>query len=185
MNFPYFLNLLLYKFFPLDSSDRMLSMKQKKIYTDGEQFYYLGNIYTFKIAQTSKIILKDNYILFPIGALFRAEKEITAWYIHQAKEVIIRRLFFHSVRMKKIYKSIRLSDTSSKWGTCFADNSLQFNWRLIMAPLLVLDYVVIHELAHTKHKNHGIDFWKEVRSYTPAYKQHRKWLNENSKLLHF
>jgi len=160
-------------------------IQKKKLYKNGEQFYYLGNIYTFKPAQTPEIILKEKQLLFPIAALFRAEKEITTWYISQAKDVIARRLLFHAEKMKKTYKSIRLSDTSSKWGTCFADNSLQFNWRLIMAPLPVLDYVVIHELTHTIHKNHRQDFWKEVQKYTPAYRQHRKWLNKNNNLLHF
>lgn len=160
-------------------------MRQRKIYKNGEEFYFLGSKYTFKLEQTPEIILKNTFLIFPLGALFRAEKELTSWYIKQAKEIIQRRLIYHSIKMKKKYKNIIFSDTSSKWGTCFSDNSLQFNWRLVMAPLPVLDYVVIHELSHTIHKNHGLDFWGEVKKYTIAYRQHRKWLNENNALLHF
>lgn len=88
-----------------------------------------------------------------------------------------------SKKMNTKYKSIRFSDTFSKWGTCFPDNSLQSNWRLIMTPITVINYVVVHELAHTTEKNHGSRFWNKVSLYTPAYKQHRKWLDKNKHLL--
>lgn len=156
-----------------------VSKPAQKKYIDGETFLYLGKEYPLRIGSFTQIQITDA-LEFPIGLQFRIKKELENWYIAQAKKKIKDRLEFHSQRMGTAYKSLFFSDTKSKWGTCGPDNSLQFNWRLIMAPLPVLDYVVIHELAHTKEKNHSSDFWSLVRLYTPAYRQHRKWLNENN-----
>lgn len=153
-----------------------------KKYSEGEVFLYLGKPYKIRFGNFKEISVTDT-LQFPNFLLFRVQKELTSWYIMQAKEIISRRVEFHALRMKKTYKSIMFSDTKSKWGTCGPDNSLQFNWKLVMSPLPVIDYVVIHELVHTQQKNHGLDFWREVRLYTPAYKQHRKWLNTNQHFL--
>lgn len=156
---------------------------QKKTYNAGETFLFLGKTYTFKLSDGIEIFLTDTELLFPRVSLFRAEKELTNWYIRQAKDIIGKRVAFHAQKMQAQYKSLLFSDTHSKWGTCFPDNSLQFSWRLVMTPLMVLDYVVIHELTHTTEKNHGDAFWRRVRLFTPAYKQHRKWLNDHAHLL--
>lgn len=155
----------------------------KKQYKEGEEFLFLGKKYALKLHDGIKIGFKDDNLYFPRASLFRAEKEITNWYIQQAKLFIAKRVKFHADKMDAEYADLLFSDTKSKWGTCFPDNSLQFNWRLIMTPIMVLDYVVIHELTHTTEKNHGNSFWRKVRLYTPAYKQHRKWLNDNAHLL--
>lgn len=158
-------------------------MPQKKMYQEGEIFYFLGKPYSLVYTDELVIHLTEDKLLLPKVMLFRAQKELTNWYLHQAKETISKRVAFHAEKMQTAYTKLLFSDTKSKWGTCFPDNSLQFNWRLIMAPLIVLDYVVIHELAHTTEKNHGDVFWRKVRLYTPAYRQHRKWLEENAQLL--
>lgn len=152
-------------------------------YAEGEIFLYLGDSYRLTFTDSIVIEARGDKLLFPTALAFRAQKELTNWYIKQAKEKILQRLAFHAKQMNAHYASVMFSDTKSKWGTCGPDNSLQFNWRLIMAPLMVLDYVVIHELAHTKEKNHGRSFWNLVRLYTPAYRQHRIWLNTNAGLL--
>jgi predicted metal-dependent hydrolase len=154
-----------------------------KQYTEKENFLFLGKHYPLVFTTGTHIMIKEETLYFPKALHFRAKKELENWYIAQAKEIITRRVTVHAEKMKAEYKNLRFSSTKSKWGTCFPDNSLQFNWRLIMAPLLVIDYVVIHELAHTTEKNHSQDFWRKVRLYTPAYRQHREWLNENGHLL--
>ena len=158
-------------------------MPQKKTYQEGETFYFLGKPYTLKHTNGIEIKLLEQELLLPKVMLFRAQKELTNWYLYQAKETISKRVAYHAEKMQAAYTDLLFSDTKSKWGTCFPDNSLQFNWRLIMAPLMVLDYVVIHELTHTTEKNHGDGFWRKVRLYTPAYRQHRKWLEENAQIL--
>jgi len=152
-------------------------------YEEGELFLFLGKEHALQFSLTTEIVAKNGKLYFPKAAHFRAQKELTAWYKKQAQDIILKRLEYYAKRMQAEYTQVMFSDTKSKWGTCFPDNSLQFNFRLVMAPLMVLDYVVIHELTHTTEKNHGDAFWRRVRLFTPAYKQHRKWLEEHAHLL--
>jgi predicted metal-dependent hydrolase len=154
----------------------------KKTYKEGEEFLYLGDKYKLKYGDFKEINV-TNTLNIPSVMSIRIKKELTNWYIKKAKEVISSQVEHMGKKMGAKYKSLRFSDTSSKWGTCFADNSLQFNWRLVMTPLPVLNYVVVHELVHTTEKHHQRSFWRKVDLYTPAYKQHRKWLANNKHLL--
>lgn len=75
---------------------------------------------------------------------------------------------------------IRVKDQRSLWGSCSRQGTLNFNWRLILTPPAVLDYVVIHELAHLLEMNHSKRFWGHVAAWCPDHKAHRRWLRENS-----
>lgn len=162
------------------SKDRKVS---KKNYLQDEEFLFLGDVYKLNIGDFKEISVAKGLLHFPNFMQFRIQKELTNWFLKQAKEKITDHVDYMSKKMKYSYKSLRFSDTSSKWGSCGPDNALQFNWRLIMTPLTVINYVVVHELTHTIEKNHGPSFWIKVRLYTPAYKQHRKWLETNKHLL--
>ncbi|MFA6570498.1 MAG: SprT family zinc-dependent metalloprotease, partial [Bacteroidota bacterium] len=153
----------------------VLPRKNTGALTEGDEILFLGKMYKIEAGNYKSITLKDK-LYFPKALMFRIQKEITGWYISQAKKIITERVVYYSSLMKKEYRSIAFSDTISKWGSCTPDNRLQFNWRLIMSPILVLDYVVVHELTHTTEKNHRSKFWKEVAIYKPAYKQYVKWL---------
>jgi predicted metal-dependent hydrolase len=150
---------------------------------EGSEMLYLGKNYPIHIGKYPKINVQGR-LNIPDFLEFRLKKELTNWYIQQAKTVITSRVEYYSKVMQTSFRKIVYSDTSSKWGSCSPDNLLQFNWRLIMAPLLVLDYVVVHELVHTRIKNHQKGFWEEVKIYKPAYKQYIKWLRTNSQLVH-
>jgi predicted metal-dependent hydrolase len=158
-------------------------VKKVEQLAEGVEISYLGKIYPLHITQSDKISVTDRFNV-PRGIMFRAKKELTNWYIKQAKQIITERVDHYAELMRLEYKSISYSDTRSKWGTCFVDNRLQFNWRLVMAPITVIDYVCVHELAHTREKNHRREFWKIVATYKPAYKQYIKWLRDNSPRLH-
>jgi predicted metal-dependent hydrolase len=155
----------------------------KKKFIDGEEYLYLGNSYKLKIGNYKTIEPKTEFLQFPKFLEFRIEKELTNWYEQQAKDVITRRLEVNTKLMGVEFTSVYFSDTISKWGSCSPENVLQFNWRLIMAPLLVLNYVVVHELAHTIHKNHSQRFWTKVASVNPSFKQQIKWLREHGHIL--
>ena len=76
------------------------------------------------------------------------------------------------------YKRITIRGQRTRWGSCSGRGTLSFNWRLMMAPPKVLDYVVVHELAHRKEMNHSARFWAEVERILPDYKRRRKWLKD-------
>lgn len=149
-------------------------------YIDGELFLYLGKEFRLKIGDYTTITPHGENLLFPKFLEFRIEKELRGWYIKQAEGLITERVNWYAKDLGTSYNGkITFSDTSSKWGSCTHDNRLQFCWRLIMAPILVINYVVVHELVHTIEKNHSHDFWKHVRVYNPSYRQQIKWLKEN------
>lgn len=158
--------------------------KQKKPterkYQNGEKFLYLGNVYKLDIGDYKGIKINDTSLCFPNFLKFRIKHELEKWFINEAKNKITERVHYYSQILKTDYSGLRFSDTMSKWGSCSRDNLLQFNWRLIMSPILVLDYVIVHELAHTIEKNHSNRFWSLVRNYKPAYPQYKKWLRDNS-----
>ena len=81
------------------------------------------------------------------------------------------------------YTSITIRDQKTRWGSCSGRGTLSFNWRLILAPPEILDYVVVHELCHLTHMNHSKEFWELVGSVIPDYKMKRKWLKENGHTL--
>ncbi|MBP9719629.1 MAG: M48 family metallopeptidase [Candidatus Levybacteria bacterium] len=155
----------------------------EKIYKDGEAFLYLGETYPLVLRNVSRIEIAEGKLFYPQAIKFRIKKEIEQWYIAQAKEIITREVKRYAKEMNTTYTDLTFSDTKSQWGRCTHDNRLQFSWRLVMTPLLVLRYVVVHELAHTFEKNHSYLFWSKVRSVNPSYKQQIKWLKENGNTL--
>lgn len=156
---------------------------KQKLYVNGDKFFYLGNEYELKLTDISSITIKDKIIQFPHPIQFRIKKELTNWYIKQAKKVITQQVDYYSTQMKVNYLDLSFSDTKSQWGRCTHDNRLQFNWRIVMAPLLVINYVVVHELAHIQIKDHSRAFWSKVRLYNPSYRQQIKWLKEHGNSL--
>jgi predicted metal-dependent hydrolase len=80
-------------------------------------------------------------------------------------------------------RSVRITDAKERWGSCNAAGSLNFAWRLVMAPPPVIDYVIVHELAHLVEMNHSQRFWGLVGRILPDYAVRRKWLRENEHLL--
>lgn len=153
--------------------------KQSKKFENGEKFQFLGKDYALKVGLYPDIEIKDNNLLFPHALAFQGKIVMEKWYIRQAKKMIKSLVDEYAGKMDASYNAITFSDTRSQWGRCTSDNRLQFNWRLIMTPYLVIRYVVIHELAHTYEKNHSAKFWSRVRSANPSYKMQIKWLKEN------
>ncbi|CAN5177130.1 M48 family metallopeptidase [soil metagenome] len=159
------------------------SKRREKKYQHGEVYLYIGKSYTLDIGNYQQIAVHEDTLRFPKALGFRIKKELETWYIRQAKKVITQQVEWYAKEMYAEYVNISYSDTSSKWGSCTHDNRLQFNWRLIMAPILTIKYVVIHELVHTKEKNHSAAFWSKVRYMSPTYRHQRNWLKEHGGML--
>lgn len=104
-------------------------------------------------------------------------------YRELAGRVIARRAEEYARQMQVTYKRITIRDQKTRWGSCSVKGNLNFNWRLILAPAEVLDYVVVHELAHLKEMNHSWRFWKQVETVMPDFAKHRLWLKQNGDML--
>ena len=112
-----------------------------------------------------------------------SEKRLEAIYRKAAREYFPKRVSHYAHILGVTYGKISIRDQKTRWGSCSSEGNLSFNWRLILAPPDVLDYVVIHELCHRKEMNHSKEFWTLVESLMPDYKERRKWLRENGKNL--
>lgn len=147
-------------------------------YEEGEKFLYLGRFYELKITDTKEFLFENNFIL-PSSKTHKAEKIFTDWYRQRASIIFPERVKFFSDKTGLNYKSVKLSSAKKRWGSCSGKNDLNFTWRLIMAPIEIIDYVVVHELAHTVQKNHSGKFWELVGNILPDFRVRRKWLREN------
>lgn len=116
-----------------------------------------------------------------VNELSEAEEKL---YRNQARNVFEQKVAYYARLMNVTYGRIAIRDQKTRWGSCSSEGNLNFNWRLIMAPAGVLDYVVIHELAHRKEMNHSKAFWSVVEQIMPDYKKYRNWLKENGRSLH-
>jgi len=156
----------------------------KKEFVNGEGFLYLGKYYKLYIVKNQSQPLRfENGFYLSESALSKAKEIFIEWYKKQAFEKISERVSFYASVGGFKYKKINITSAMKRWGSCSPDNSLNFSWRLIMAPLPVIDYVVVHELAHTLEKNHSKNFWSIVKMLMPNYKKQETWLKENGHLL--
>lgn len=94
-----------------------------------------------------------------------------------------KRVAYYQTLTGGSYTRITIRDQKTRWGSCSSRGTLSFNWRLMLAPPAVLDYVVLHELCHLTHMNHSKEFWNSIASIMPDYKVHRTWLKEHGREL--
>lgn len=167
-----------------------------KSYDSGHEFLFLGKKHALIVHQKevkrSRISFDEIkwVVTVPLG-LEAQEKEslvrskLLQWYRAQAEEVMGGRIFHYSRIMKVEPKKIAIRDQKRIWGCCDHNSqTIHLNWQLILSPLKVIDYVVIHELAHLTVPNHSRRFWARVAKFMPDYKETKKWLSQNSVDMH-
>jgi len=155
-----------------------------KKYTGREKFLLLGREIPLRVVDGQKTALtfRDEFSLSK-KALPEAQAVFTKWYQARARVILTERVTFFAQMFGLHYEKIRISSARTRWGSCSSRGTLSFTWRLVMAPLEVVDYVVLHELAHLKIKNHSPIFWAEVARMLPDFKRRRAWLKKNGRLL--
>jgi hypothetical protein len=109
---------------------------------------------------------------------------LKAFLIELARQRFCERTDYYTKLIGKEYSRINIRDTKSRWGSCSAEGNISYSWRLILAPNSVLDYLVVHEVSHLVEMNHSINFWNEVETLMPNYKEFRSWLKLNGERLH-
>lgn len=152
----------------------------KKQYADGEHFLFLGQEYELRLVPPQRPALKfDGGFTLSTSARERGEQMFTQWYKTQALTVFTERVSHYAALHGFEPKQVKVNSAKTRWGSCSANGTINFTWRLVMAPLEVIDYVVLHELAHLRVKNHSPRFWKLVESFCSDFKRHRKWRSES------
>lgn len=111
------------------------------------------------------------------------ERLLSLWYIKEAVKITLNLIDIWQRKLGKGLKEVRLKNMRSRWGSCTAQGKVSLNWRLIMAPETVFEYVFIHELCHLQVRSHGAEFWELVEKEIPNLKKHRAWLRKKGYIL--
>ena len=169
-------------------SERELSSKRKeKKFLPGEEFLYLGESYPLDIQSSNNhghpLMLSFGRFVLDKAHIKEARALFIQWYKKEAKEKLGGRISYHCNRLQLYPEGFRITSAKCRWGSCSADNRLSLSWRIMMAPLNVIDYVLIHELVHIREKNHSKRFWSYLEKFVPEYRQYRLWLRTNQDLL--
>jgi predicted metal-dependent hydrolase len=170
------------------------SQGPKRHFHSGDTFYYFG--------EALSLVVKPVSLRRPVARLRNNELHISLWrgsdeisgkasvktaiekfYRKKAEEVIHDRLECFNEHYGFRFGRVTLRNQKTRWGSCSSAGNLNFNWRLIMAPIEVIDYVVVHELCHLKEMNHSRRFWDLIAETIPDFRAHRKWLKEHHSLL--
>jgi len=164
----------------------------EKELVSGEQLLFLGRKYRLKIKETQKGCSKTpkligRRIFISIDKSLSKEKRKKAirdilvnWYFSKAQNVVEQRARRYRKLMGLNYAGIDIKNQKRRWGSCSNGGILRFNWKIAMAPISIVDYIVVHELCHLKVKNHSADFWRQVSLVLPDYQTSRDWLKDNA-----
>lgn len=176
----------------LEEIDRIGAGQKKKEFKAGETLLYLGEFITLEVlesnARKSSGLISNNTIkVFVSDGIERKEHIIRDTVINvykqEAKRTFTERTNLYSRIIEVRPQRIVIKDQKTLWGSCSSKGNINYNYRLIMAPVEIIDYVVVHELCHLKHMNHSKEYWKVVQSVLPDYKERRLWLKVNGNKL--
>ncbi len=167
-----------------------LYVSTQRLFVEGEAVPYLG--FPLRLEITRDVSRRQGCLLAPHRlvvnlpdeseyAQSRARHEavrleVLLWFKRRARRKLQQRLDIWARRMGARYARMSMGGAERRWGSCTADNDIRLNWRLVMAPLSLLDYVVAHELAHVFHKDHSQRFWGLVEQFIPDYRARRNQL---------
>ena len=160
-----------------------------KEYVSGESFTYLGRNYRLKVESGKPVSVKLKqgrlWVRVP-GGRNNPEKvkaALTQWYRTHAEQKLKEKAERYAEIIGVSPSAVGIKTFKSRWGSCDNRGLVQFNWKVIIAPNRIVDYLVVHELCHLKQHNHSPKFWKCVESVFPDYRGCREWLKENGRIL--
>lgn len=160
--------------------------KENFSFEEGQKLLYLGNAYPIKKTPLSNTFLFDgNSFLISDLPVEQTEKLAANWYKQRAKEIIFERLNFYSAQTGIAFSGKKITSAKTVWGSCSGKNALCFSFRLLFAPVEAIDYVVLHELAHTLEHNHSKRFWSIVEKMMPDFVTQKNTLKKIQKFVSF
>lgn len=166
-----------------------------KEFVSGEKFTYLGRNYRLKVYREKDLqkaqlsFARGRFIAtVPHGMDENAKRQqlielFKAWYLEHGKAKIASRLKLYCAKMGVTPNDVQLKEQRMRWGTCTSEGNIYLNWRIIMSPMSIVDYVLVHELAHLRYMNHSNEYWNFVRSILSDYEQRKEWLRINGPTL--
>lgn len=155
------------------------------VFAEGGLFWFLGRRYPLRVAEKnlSGIVWNEEAFFMAPGFLAQAGRLFEIWYRNRARRILRERVHAFASPAQLPYRSIKITGAKTRWGSCGPDGTLNFSWRLVMAPRETVDYVVAHELAHLTVRDHSPRFWRRVSELFPQYRPSRLWLRQNQSAL--
>lgn len=153
--------------------------RSRREFVNGQSFLYLGRNYRLRIEPGTGLKLTNGYFVIGKSELSRAKELFSSFYKEKGMATVAERVKKFAPRLGLSVGKVRVMELKHRWASCAASGNLNFHWKVTMLPLSVIDYIVVHELAHHKHRNHSTAFWNEVDKLLPDYRQRVKWLSEN------
>jgi predicted metal-dependent hydrolase len=153
--------------------------QQAAVLARGETLPYLGQTLTLHAEPgRTRVTRRGDSLFVPLGA--QRPAAIERWYRQRARAEIEPRLDRACVLAGLGYTRLSIRDQRTRWGSCSRNGGLSFNWRLLLAPEAVLDYVIWHEMCHLAVMDHSPRFWGMVARYCPDHREHARWLRRNA-----
>ena len=159
----------------------LIKLRLQNTEKDQNNLLYLGEYFPIKknIKSLKKVSFNGEEFITNLENQAQLSNALKIWYKDKFKELAIPRLNYFVDKYDLTVNQVRLKRQKTLWGSCSSRDNINLNFLLIMAPLKVIDYVIIHELVHTIHKNHSANFWSAVEDIMPNYKDPKNWLKEN------
>lgn len=174
----------------MKTNDAVRHPPKPKEYVSGESFSYLGRNYRLKIVKGNPqpVELKNGRFYVYVKADGQAREEsvraaLSVWYKAHAEDKLRTRACMYSDRVGISFRGIKVKELRSRWGSCTKSGDIHFNWRIVMAPMSIVDYVVVHELCHREYHDHSQEFWRLLGRILPDYSERKEWLRVNGALL--
>ena len=149
-------------------------------FVNGQSYLYLGRNYRLRLVadkeQDIPLQLKNGYFCLKKSEKLAASLRFIEFYKEKGITLIERQAKFYASKIGVNYEHVRVIDLKNRWASCSDKKRLNFHWKCVMAPLSVINYIIVHELVHFKYKKHDRKFWNEVDKVVPDYKAHIEWL---------
>ena len=171
----------------IKNHSQLVSVKE---FVSGEAFPYLGRQYRLKVVRSAsakeekcklrngRFMVKTNIPLNGKNAKENVRNALVDWYVEHAEDKIPERVRIYARRVGEWPQRIEIKNHKRRWGSCSHHGVVRFNWKIIMAPVTVLDYVIVHELCHLIYPDHSTRFWQKVQTVIPDYTRRRDRLKE-------
>ncbi len=174
----------LWLFEKTNHKQKYTSSKQRKEFVSGETILYLGRNYQLELVDTDLPVVRfDSRFIVSRRNQPHAGRLLRRWYVQRAQERLPRRAAYFADSMGVRFNRILISDLKVRWASCTPAGNLNFNWRVMKAPAMVIDYLIVHELAHLIEPNHTPRFWNVVSIQVPNYDRAKDWLRDNGDAL--
>ncbi len=158
-----------------------------RVYGDAAELPYLGGGITLRLADDGDdayFVFEGDQLKIVLSRRYHADQGllrqvVESFYRQQAKRYLPQRLTALARQHGFAYKALRIKNQKTRWGSCSAKGNINLNLRLMMAPPAAIDYVILHELCHTRELNHGAAFWAQVARCCPGYQRWIDWFKAN------